>query len=208
MNAKMYAADGTEKGAATLPDELFAQQVHEHLIWLSVKRHLGNQRHGNAKVKAKGEVSGGGKKPFRQKGTGRARQGSNTSPLMPGGGRAFGPKPRSYRTAMPKSHRRQALLSALSLKAGENAVTVLESLAFDVPKTRVMAETLAKLGLTGKRTLLVLEQADPNVLKSCRNIENLRTVLAHQLNPYELVHCEAVVMTAGGLNRLKEVFLG
>src|SRR5262245_27448304 len=109
MNAKLYAADGTEKGAAALPDELFGQQVHEHLIWLSVKRHLANQRQGTAKVKAKGEVSGGGKKPFRQKGTGRARQGSNTSPLMPGGGRSFGPKPRDYRTELPRQQRRAAL---------------------------------------------------------------------------------------------------
>ena len=159
MNAKIYGLDGKETGTATLPDELFAQQVHEHLLWLSVKRHLGNQRQGTAKVKTRGEVSGGGRKPWRQKGTGRARSGSNTSPLWPGGGRAFGPKPRDYRTDMPKAQRRRALSSALSLKAGENAVSVIESLSFDAPKTREMAALLGRIGLADKRTLLVLDRA-------------------------------------------------
>src|SRR5262245_46887248 len=136
MNAKLFELDGTPKGETALPDELFNQQVNEHLLWLSVKRHLGNQRQGTAKVKARGEVSGGGRKPGRQKGTGRARSGSNTSPLWPGGGRAFGPKPRDYRTDMPRTQRRKALLSALSQKAGANAVTVLESLAFEAPRTK------------------------------------------------------------------------
>ncbi len=206
-NARVYSPDGTEKGTTALPDELFAQPVHEHLLWLSVKRHLSNQRQGTAKVKAKGEVSGGGRKPWRQKGTGRARAGSNTSPLWPGGGRAFGPKPRDYRTEMPRKQRRAALTAALSLKAGENAVTILESLSFDAPRTREMAGVLERLGLAGKRTLLVLDQADGNVLKSCRNLKNLRAILAHQLNPYELMDCEVVLMTAGGLQRVKEVFV-
>jgi len=206
MNAKIYAADGSEKGVATLPDELFGQQVNEHLLYLSVKRYLGNQRQGTAKVKTRGEVSGGGRKPFKQKGTGRARQGSNTSPLMPGGGRAFGPRPRDYRTEMPKRQRRQALVSALSLKAGENAVSVIEPLVFKEPKTREMAALLASLGLAGKRTLLVLDQASEPVVKSCRNLRNLRTTLAHQVHPYDLLDCEAVLVTKPGLERMKEVF--
>jgi len=206
MNAKMYAGDGSEKGTAALPDDLFAQQVHEHVLWLSVKRHLGNQRQGTAKVKTRGEVSGGGRKPWRQKGTGRARSGSNTSPLWPGGGRAFGPKPRGYRTELPKAQRRRALISALSLKAGENAVAVLESLSFAEPKTREMAATLKKLGLDGKRTLLVLKSADENVVRSCRNLPNLRTTLADQVNPYDLMNCEMLLLTRDGLDRMKEVF--
>ena len=206
MNAKMYAGDGSEKGTAALPDDLFAQQVHEHVLWLSVKRHLGNQRQGTAKVKTRGEVSGGGRKPWRQKGTGRARSGSNTSPLWPGGGRAFGPKPRGYRTDLPKAQRRRALLSALSLKAGENAVAVLESLSFTEPKTREMAATLKKLGLADKRTLLVLRSADVNVVRSCRNLPNLKTTLADQVNPYDLMSCEMLLLTRDGLDRMKEVF--
>jgi large subunit ribosomal protein L4 len=207
MNAKVFSIDGQEKGSKALPDELFGQQVHEHLLWASVKRHLGNQRQGTAKVKTRGEVSGGGRKPWRQKGTGRARAGSNTSPLWPGGGRAFGPRPRDYRTGLPKSQRRQALASALSLKAGENAVTVVDELALDAPKTARVAALLAKLGLEGKRTLLVLDRADENVVKSCRNVRNLRTTLAHQVNAYELLECEALIVTSAGLDRMKEVFV-
>ena len=207
MNAKLYGLDGSEKGTAALPDELFGQPVHDHLLWLSVKRHLANQRQGNAKVKTRGEVSGGGKKPFRQKGTGRARQGSNTSPLMPGGGRAFGPKPKDHRQELPKKQRRAALVSALSQKAGENAVAVLEKLEFDQPKTRQMAEVLKRLGVEGKRTLLVIERADENVSKSCRNLKSLRTVPAHLLNAYELLHAEQVVLTADALKRVQEVFV-
>lgn len=206
-SVKVFGVDGSEKGTAALPDELFAQPVQEHLLWLSVKRYLGNQRQGTAKVKTRGEVSGGGRKPFRQKGTGRARQGSNTSPLMPGGGRAFGPKPRDYRTEMPRQQRRLALTSALSLRASENAVSVVEPLAFAAPKTAEMAAILKRLGLGGKRTLLVLANSDERVIKSCRNIRNLSTTLAHQLNPYELMDCEALLITTDGLEKVKEVFV-
>ena len=206
MNAKIVGMDGSAKGEASLPDELFAQPVHEHLLWLSVKRHLGDQRQGNAKVKTRGEVSGGGRKPWRQKGTGRARSGSNTSPLWPGGGRAFGPKPRDYRTEMPRKQRRAALAAALSQKAGENAVTVIDSLTFAAPKTREMAEILKRLGLEAKRTLLVIGEPDPNVVRSCRNLKYLHTTLANQINPYELLQSEALLVTASGLAQMKEIF--
>jgi len=206
MNAKLYGLDGAEKGTTALPDELFAQPVHEHLIWLAVKRHLGNQRQGTAKVKNRAAVSGGGRKPFKQKGTGRARQGSNTSPLMPGGGRAFGPRPRDYRTEMPKQQRRTALLSALSLKATENAVAVLEGLTAEAPKTSTVAGVLKKMGVYGKRTLLVVDAQNDAVWKSVRNIHKLNTTLAHQLNTYDLLNAEALVLTQDGLARVTEVF--
>src|SRR5882672_12014835 len=154
MQAKIVTLDGAEKGQATLPDELFGQQVNEHVLWLSLKRHLGNQRQGTAAVKSRGDVSGGGRKPFKQKGTGRARQGSNTSPLMPGGGRAFGPKPRDYRTDLPRKQRRAALASALSLRASESAVSVVDALTLSAPKTSQVAAMLKKLGLEAKRTLV------------------------------------------------------
>jgi large subunit ribosomal protein L4 len=207
INARVMGVDGAAKGTTSLPEALFGQQVHEHLLYLAVKRHLGNQRQGTAKVKNRSEVSGGTRKPFRQKGTGRARQGANNTPLMPGGGRAFGPKPRSYRTSLPKQQRRAALASALSQLAAAEAVTVLESLSFTAPKTRQMADVLERLGLADKRTLLVVEQSDANLLKSCRNLRNLRTMLAHQLNPYELLNSDALLVTAGGLERMKEVFV-
>jgi large subunit ribosomal protein L4 len=206
MNAKLYGPDGAEKGTTALPDELFAQPVNEHLIWLSVKRHLGNQRQGTTQVKNKALVSGGGKKPFKQKGTGRARQGSNTSPLMPGGGRAFGPRPRDYRTELPKKQRRAALVSALSLKATESAVSVLEGITLDAPKTAQVAGVLRKMGVYGKRTVLVVDQQNETVWKSVRNIDRLNTTLAHQLNAYDLVNAEALIMTQEGLARVKEVF--
>lgn len=207
LTAKVFGIDGGEKGTAALPEELFGQPAREHLLYLSVKRHLGNQRQGTASVKNRGAVSGGGRKPFRQKGTGRARQGSNTSPLMPGGGRAFGPRPRDYRSELPKKQRRAALASALSLKAGANAVTVIDALALDQPSTRQIADMLKKLGLADKRALLVLGESDPIVVKSCRNLANLTTMLAHQLSPYELLHCDALILTAGGLEKVKEVFV-
>ena len=207
MNAKLFGVDGSEKGTATLPDELFAQPVHEHLLWLSIKRHLNNQRQGNAMVKNRAAVSGGGRKPWRQKGTGRARAGSNTSPLWPGGGRAFGPRTRDYRSELPRKQRRAALISALSQKASENAVAVVDRLTFEAPKTSRMAGVLKKLGLEKKRTLLVLDRADENLFKSCRNLKNLRMVPAHQLNAYELLHAEHVLMTADGLVRVREVFV-
>ena len=207
INAKVRGLDGTDKGTTSLPEALFGQQVHEHLLYLSVKRHLGNQRQGNAKVKNRGDVSGGTRKPFRQKGTGRARQGANNTPLMPGGGRAFGPKPRDYRTELPKQQRRAALASALSQLASDNAVTVIESLTFPEPKTRQMVEVLERLGLSGKRTLLVVDKADANLLKSCRNLRNLSMTLAHQVNAYELLNSDALLVTADGLERMKEVFV-
>jgi large subunit ribosomal protein L4 len=157
-------------------------------------------------VKNRSLVSGGGKKPFKQKGTGRARQGSNTSPLMPGGGRAFGPRPRDHRTELPKKQRRAALVSALSLKATENAVAVLEGLQADAPKTAKVAGVLKKMGVYGKRTLLVVDQQNEAVWKSVRNIDRLNTTLAHQLNAYDLLNAEALVLTADGLARVKEVF--
>jgi len=204
---QIYGADGSAKGSTELPAELFEQPVHEHLMWLSVKRHLGNQRQGTASVKTRGEVSGGGKKPWRQKGTGRARSGSNTSPLWPGGGRAFGPKPRDYRTELPRQQRRAALLSALSLRASEKAVSVLDGLSFDAPKTSQMASVLKSIGLHGKKTLLVVGSHEENLWRSCRNLRNLRTTLADRLNPYELLECEALVLTPQALARVKEVYV-
>ena len=206
MNAKLYGPDGAEKGTAVLPDDLFAQPVHEHLLWLAVKRHLGNQRQGTTMVKNRSLVSGGGKKPFKQKGTGRARQGSNTSPLMPGGGRAFGPRPRDYRTDMPRKQRRAARVSALSLKASESAVSVLEALDVAAPKTSQVAGVLRKMGVYGKRTLLVVGQQNDAVWKSVRNIDRLDTTLAHQLNAYDLLNADVLVLTQDALARVKEVY--
>jgi large subunit ribosomal protein L4 len=206
MQAKIVALDGSEKGQAQLPDALFGKQPNEHVLWLAVKRHLGNQRQGTAAVKNRGQVSGGGKKPFKQKGTGRARQGSNTSPLMPGGGRAFGPQPRSYRTELPKAQRRAALASALSHKAQEDKITVLESFAIPENKTKHVVAILGKLGVGGERTLLVTHESNEGLWRSCRNIKNLKATLAHQVNAYDVIEADRVLVTTAGLQRMQEVF--
>lgn len=206
--AKVYGMDGSSKGSADLPADLFAQPVNEHLLWMSVKRHLGNQRQGTAAVKNRAMVSGGGRKPFKQKGTGRARQGSNTSPLMPGGGRTFGPQPKDWRTELPKQQRRAALASALSLKASENAVSILDQLSVKSIKTSSVAAVLRSLGIYGKRTLLIVGEHDDTLWKSCRNIRTLSMTVADRLNAYELLHCEAVVLTSAGLKRVQEVHTG
>jgi len=119
----------------------------------------------------------------------------------------FGPEPRDYRTELPRKQRRAALAAALSQKAADQAVAVIESLALAAPQTRQVAALLKTMGLVDKRTLLVLGEADANVVKSCRNLRNLRTTLAHQINPYELLDCEQLLLTAGGLERVKEVFV-
>jgi large subunit ribosomal protein L4 len=204
--AKAFSAQGDAKGSVELPASLFDQQVNEHLLYLAVRRYLVNQRQGTAKVKSRVEVSGGGRKPWKQKGTGRARSGSNTSPVWVGGGRAHGPEPRDYLVEMPKKQRRVALTSALSLKAREERVAVVDDLSFDAPKTSQVAGLMDKIGLGTTKLLFVTGSHDENVWKSCRNMRRLRATLAHQVNPYQLLECDTVVITQSGLKRLAEVF--
>ena len=206
VKAKAFTNQGEARSAIELPAALFEQQVNEHLLYLAVKSYLANQRQGTAKVKSRVEVSGGGRKPWRQKGTGRARAGSNPSPLGRGGGRAPGPEPRDYRLEMPKKQRRASLTSALSLRAQEESVAVLGDLALEAPKTGQVAGLLKKIGLDGKKTLLVFAGHDENVFRSCRNLRGLRATLAHQVTPYHVLDCETVVFTDSGLRRLTEVF--
>ena len=204
--ARAYTSQGDERGAVELPASLFGQQVNEHLLYQAVKTFMANRRQGTAKVKSRVEVSGGGRKPWRQKGTGRARSGSNTSPVWVGGGRAHGPEPRDYRLELPKKQRRLALTSALSLKAREAQVAVLEDLALGAPKSKTVAGLFRKIGLGDRKTLVVFGAHDDTVQKSCRNLRYLRTTLANQVTPYQLLDCDTVVFTQSGLKRLTEVF--
>jgi len=205
-SAKAYGVDGAAKGNVELPAALFDQQVNEHLLYQAVKTFLTNQRQGTAKVKSRVEVSGGGRKPWKQKGTGRARSGSNTSPVWVGGGRAHGPEPHEYHLDLPKKQRRLALASALSLKAREAKVAVVDDLAMDAPKSKTVYGLLGKMGLGSAKTLLVVGAHEENVYKSCRNLRHLSTLLAHQVHTYGLLDCETVVFTQSGLKRLTEVF--
>jgi large subunit ribosomal protein L4 len=204
--AKAFNAKGEAGADVELPASLFDQQVNEHLLYQAVRNYLANQRQGTHKVKSRVEVSGGGRKPWKQKGTGRARSGSNTSPVWVGGGRAHGPEPHDYRAEMPKKQRRQALTSALSLKAREAKVTVLDDPKMDAPKTREVADLLARMGLRDAKTLLVTGAHDETMWKSCRNLARLHTTAAHQVHTYALLDCENVVFTRSGLKRLTEVF--
>jgi large subunit ribosomal protein L4 len=204
--AETYDATGNAQGTVDLPEPLFGAQVHEHLLHESVKRYLANQRQGTSKVKSRNEVTGGGRKPWKQKGSGRARAGSNTSPIWVGGGRAFGPRPRDYRIELPKKQRRAALISALSLCASEGKIRVISDPEFDEPKTKQMVELLASLGVEEGRVLMVLGEPNENLLKSCRNMRRVRTTLAVQVTPYYLLEAKHVVITTSALERMKEVF--
>jgi large subunit ribosomal protein L4 len=204
--AKAFTAQGEPRTDVELPASLFDQQVNEHLLYQAVRTYLANQRQGTHKVKSRVEVSGGGRKPWKQKGTGRARSGSNTSPIWVGGGRAHGPEPHSYRVELPKKQRRLALTSALSLKAREAKVAILDDPGLDAPRTKAVADLMRKIGVEGSKTLLVTGSHDANLWKSCRNMARLDATMAHQVHTYALLDCETVVFTKSGLERLTEVF--
>jgi large subunit ribosomal protein L4 len=205
MNVKHFSAKGDERGTVELPEEVFGQPVHEHAIWEAVRCYLANQRQGTASVKTRAQVSGGGKKPWRQKGTGRARQGSNRSPLWRHGGRAFGPRPRSYNYTLPKKVRSLALRSALSARAADLAVSVVDVLDFTAPRTKDLAGLLKKIGAGEKRCLLVLGDHRPNAYLSGRNIPKLQTIPVRELNPYMVMQSDTIVFEVDGLEKIREV---
>jgi len=202
--ARKYGSDGKELGSIDLPASIFEGEVNEHLIWEAVKIYLQNQRQGNASVKNKAAVSGGGRKPWKQKGTGRARAGSNTSPLWPGGGVAMGPKPHDYTARMNQKAKRNALIGALTSRARDGGVMIVEAPALAAPKTKPVAELLRKIGLEGKKVLWVFDATGETMLKSARNLDKVATAESASLHPYALMNCECLVLTEGGLSRLVE----
>ena len=206
--ARKFSSDGKETGAVELPAAIFEAPVNEHLIWESVKIHLGNQRQGTAAAKNRAAVSGGGKKPWRQKGTGRARAGSNTSPLWPGGGVAFGPQPRDYTARMNQKAKKNALLGALTVRARDGMVLIVEPPALKEPKTKPVAELFQKVGekvgLEGKKVLWVFDRTGEALRKSSRNLHRVETTESGTLNTYELMNCDCLVFTEGGLKSLTE----
>src|SRR5689334_15799049 len=168
--ARKYASDGRESGSVDLPAEIFEAPVNHHLIWEAVKSYLGNQRQGTAAAKNRAQVSGGGRKPWRQKGTGRARAGSNTSPLWPGGGVAFPPRPRDYTTRLNAKAKLKALCGALSARARDGGVVILDAPSFDEPSTKTLAELIQKVGLQDRKVLWIFDRIDEKALKSARNL--------------------------------------
>ncbi len=200
--ARKYGTDGKDLGTVDLPAAIFDGEVNEHLIWEAVNIYLQNQRQGNASSKNRAAVSGGGRKPWKQKGTGRARAGSNTSPLWPGGGTAFGPHPRDYTVRMNRTAKRIALIGALTVRAREGSVVVAEPPALKEIKTKPVAEYLKTIGLSGKKVLWVFDRTGEAMLKSSRNIAKVATAESTSLHPYSLMKCETLVITEGGLKSL------
>jgi large subunit ribosomal protein L4 len=193
MKAKLYQQDGKVKGDVELPDAVFAVEIKEHLLFQVVKGYRANMRQGTSKTKGRSEVSGGGKKPWRQKGTGRARAGSNTSPIWVRGGKAHGPDPRDYSTHMPKPMRKAALASALSSRAKDEKIMVVDSIACDPPKTKIMAQLLSALAVADRRNLLVVDPKAKNLYMAGRNVKNLNVKPLPELNAYDVLQSENII---------------
>jgi large subunit ribosomal protein L4 len=198
-------ADGKKGGTVDLAETLFAAPVNESLIHQAVLRQFAGRRIGTADTLTRGEVNGGGKKPWRQKGTGRARQGTKTAPHWKGGGVVFGPHPRSYDQRMPAKMRRSALRGVLSSKQADGAVRVVEGFDLDEIKTRALRDRLAGWDAQGK-VLVVLAARDERVELSCRNVREVRVILADSLNVVDLLEADTVIFTTASLERAQEVY--
>jgi len=206
VSAPLYNQEGTKVSEVELPESLFGIEPHPAALHAYVRMYLANQRQGTAKTKTRSEVAGGGAKPWRQKGTGRARSGTNSSPIWVGGGRALGPRPHSHREKMPRKVKRLALRSALSLLAGEGHVHVIEDMAFDKPRTAAFAGILKNAGLNAERVLFLTESKDINLGLSVRNLPYVDHKRACQTNPYQIMRCREILLTKAGLESLQEVF--
>ena len=203
MKLNVYKIDG-KKSTETidLPDDVFGVEPNEHLIYQAVRVYLSNQRQGTHKAKERSEVRGGGKKPFRQKGTGRARQGTSRSPLMRGGGTIFGPRPHKYRLTLPKKAARLARKSALSLKAKENEIMIVEDFTFETPKTKDLYSILSLLKINDKKTLLLTSDKNESLYKSGRNIPKLDVQISDKVATYQLLNNKMILMQKSAIENL------
>ncbi len=207
MKLDLYQQSGEKKGTVDASDKLFAVPVNDELMRLALTRQLANSRQGGAHTKTRGEIKGGGKKPWRQKGTGRARFGSSRNPVWRGGGVAFGPRNvRNYEKLMPKKARRAALFSALSQKAGDMAVFALDKFEVKEPKTKEFTAMLSKLPVE-RSLLVVISEKDLNLTKSASNLPNVKTILVDYLNLHDLLKYEKVCFLESALKRAEELFL-
>jgi large subunit ribosomal protein L4 len=203
MSIEIKDINNKVKGTMDLAGSVFASEASESVVHTSVVTFLANQRQGTHATKTRGLVSGGGKKPWKQKHTGRARQGSTRAPQWRGGGIAFGPQPRDYSIRLPKQLRRVALFKALTMKLADGQVVLLDALAFDKPKTKEMIQVLGNLGLSDKTVLIVLPENDKNIICSARNIPGVDVVRASDLNAYAVAVYDNVVFTADALTKLQ-----
>jgi large subunit ribosomal protein L4 len=202
-SARIFNVSGTVTGTLDLPDEIFGVEVNGPVLHQALLRQLANARQGTHATRTRATVRGGGRKPYRQKGTGRARQGSIRAPQWAGGGVVFGPHPRSYRQGMPRKQRRLALRSALSAKARESQILVLGEVSLDEPRTRAVVRLL-EAAEAGRRVLLVLGSHNEVLEKSARNIPEVRVTLAGNLSVRDLLTAETVFMTAEAVEHVSE----
>lgn len=201
----LYDMSGEQVGDIELKDDVFGIEINTHVMYEAVKVYLANQRQGTQSAKTRSEVRGGGRKPWRQKGTGRARQGSIRSPQWKGGGVVFAPKPRDYSMKLPKKIRRLALKSAFSAKVDANEIIVLDALAMEAPKTKEMLKVLGNLKVE-KKALLVTTEKDENVVLSARNIPGVKTAQVSTLNVYDVLNHDAFIITKDAVNKVEEVY--
>ena len=204
-NVSVYNMEGKEVGKLDLSDAIFGVEVNEHLVHMAVLQQLADNRQGTQKAKTRSEVSGGGRKPWRQKGTGHARQGSIRAPQWKGGGVVFAPVPRDYSFKMNKKEKRAALKSALTDKAVNNNIVVVDELKFDEIKTKKFAEVMNNLKAT-RKALVVLADNDKNVVLSARNLAEANTTLTNTLNVYDIVNARTLVLTKDAVAKIEEVY--
>ena len=200
----LYKQDGSQNGTIALNDEIFGIEPNEHVVFDTILMQRASMRQGTHAVKNRSAVRGGGKKPWRQKGTGRARQGSIRSPQWRGGGVVFGPTPRSYAYHLPRKVTRLAMKSVLSAKVADDKLVMVDSLAFDAPKTKEFANMLNALNADTK-TLVVLENDNDNAIRSARNLENVKVIDAKEVNVLDVANYDKVVMTKTALSQVEEV---
>ena len=203
-NVTVYNMEGNEVGTMELNDAVFGVEVNEHLVHLAVVRQLANKRQGTQKAKTRSEVSGGGRKPWRQKGTGHARQGSIRAPQWTGGGVVFAPVPRDYEVKMNKKERRAALKSALTSKVQDNKLVVVDSLALAEVKTKEMQRVLTNL--KAEKALVITAADDKNVVLSTRNIADVQTATVNTMNVYDVMKHNTVVVTKDAVASIEEVY--
>ncbi|NLW42795.1 MAG: 50S ribosomal protein L4 [Tissierellia bacterium] len=201
----MINMKGESAGEIELNPEIFDIEINEHAVYTVVKNLLANRRQGTHSAKTRGEVRGGGRKPWRQKGTGRARQGSIRSPQWKGGGVVFAPKPRDYSYTTPKKIRRLALKSVLTSKVQEKELIILDSLTLESPKTKDMVNILNAIQ-ADKKALIVINGPDENIIKSARNIPTVMTTNASTLNVYDILKYNSLIITKDALDEIEEVF--
>lgn len=205
MELEILNIEGKKTGKkAKLDDSVFAIEPNDHAIYLDVKQHRANVRQGTHKSKERGEITGSRKKIKKQKGTGTARAGDIKNPIFRGGGRVFGPKPRTYSSKLNKKVKQLARRSALSTQAKDGNILVLDSLSMDTPKTKAFVEMLGNLELSGKRSLFVTGEKNDNVLLSSRNVQGADVTTANQLNTYDILNCKGLVLTTDAIKQIEE----